>query len=101
TGHAIVENVDRSSYLDIGIIAARVTHVKTANAGHKLGAVARRRSFWIRRDFPHRRRRDGGIAASAFGTPPVSARCQDIHKICPRWPRKAKARHSVSAYVWA
>ena len=37
TGHAIVENVDRSSYLDIGIIAARVTYVtyvKTANPGH-------------------------------------------------------------------
>ena len=52
-GHAIVENVDRSSYLDIGTIAARVTHVKTANAGQKLGAVARCWSFWIRRHFPH------------------------------------------------
>ncbi|SRR2546422_9265205 len=89
----VVEDVHRSLDRGFRLATAGVTDVKAANTGEQVSPALCQQTRWITRHLPHCRRKDRGVTAPTFDSPPLFARREDVREICSRRFGETKARH--------
>jgi hypothetical protein len=81
---AIEQDVHRLSHSPLGVADTCMSKVKAAYSARQLGAVARRHTIRLSRDFAHGGRQERGLTAPAFESASLGADSQDLRKIGSR-----------------